>query len=191
MLRVLLVLLVTASTANADNMCYSDSGCMPWQVCTVSLGACESGAAPYEVCTGTCVSGRSWRFVPRVGAASPIEDGELSATFGLEIVPPLLGGHVSISTEYWTAEVLRTGLVATFRVVDGLALSARGDITTLGPTAGAIAAVRAEYFPVSGPLEGVTFARFISIAFEAGVGFAELGASDSAPFAALSLGVWP
>ncbi len=183
--------LICIADAAAEGSCYSDTECAPWAICTASHGGCGSAGSPLAVCTGTCVGGEDWRIVPRLGATAVLsDDAEVGASLGLEIVPPVLRGHVSVAAEWWTQELLRMGAAATWPVFPGLVLGARLDVARVSGTWATMAAGRVEYFPWW-PMSAFTLAHYVSLAVEAGTIIDETGVDQSTRFVGFGIAVWP
>lgn len=178
-------------------VCSSDSECPPWALCTVSLGECRGAYAPAEVCTGTCVAGKKWRVVARVGGVveEGDEDAAPGATLGLEVIPPLAGGHLGLALEWWTRQPLKLSTTLTWPAYPGLVLGAKLG-ATLDPSSrterwGSAVSARVEYFPWW-PYSGVTPFHYLSFTLEGGLQLPEVvNLSGSRPFVSLGIGLWP
>lgn len=174
-----------------DGICMSDQECAPYEICTVSIGDCGPGPGKADVCTGTCEMGRRLRVVPYAGgglhrATQGVTLGTGMGQLGLELIPPVLAGHLSISAEYF-AGTLRTGVASPWPLFDGFLLSPRLDVLPLrrggmGLTAG----LRLDYFPWM-PFKFLTPAHYFSIALEGGGALLE---RTRYPYGTLSLRIW-
>jgi hypothetical protein len=140
--------------------------CPPYEVCSVYTGDCFSGKAPLCVCTGFCRGGLIWRFVPKVGMFLASGGDEFGGAFGLEIVPPLLGGHLSVHGEWMTEDLWRFGLVATLPVFHSMLIGISADGAHAHGDWAAGGSLRLEVFPHL-ITRGTVFSH-ISILFEGG-----------------------
>jgi hypothetical protein len=191
LLFVVPLLLAGAGSARAGrDHCHNNEECAPYQVCTVSLGDCGSDDSPLAVCTGHCVAGRSLRAVVRVdGVIQPgSDDGTYGAGFGLELIPPFLGGHVALAGGYWTAGLFRVGPVLSWAATSGLMLALRTDVAIGDGHTGLLVGGRLEWFPWW-PFHGLTPAHYFSIALEAGA--LDPQDADRQGFVTLGIGLWP
>ncbi|MDQ3366285.1 MAG: hypothetical protein M3680_12740 [Myxococcota bacterium] len=196
----LVLALGITTDVQADDSCRSNAECAPWEACSTSHGVCDSGDTNADVCHGTCVAGGGFRVIPRIGMAaidapSPATPDAAApgstrgASFGVEVVPPVLGGHLAVAVDYWTPGIVRAGLLATWAATPGLVLGLRADVTRATPGLGAMAAVRLDYFPWW-QLPAFTPAHFLSLSLEVGAWLPELSSTTRAPFVVLALGIW-
>lgn len=176
--------------AAEESFCTSNQSCPPWQVCTTSVGECGSALSPYDVCTGTCESGRRFRFVLRAHGGYAGDLAPFAGALGLEIVPPFAGGHLSVACEAWTAGLFRLGPAISLPVTKGLVLSARADACVATGQWRACPGARVEYFPWW-QLPWLTPAHYLSIALD---GVAVIGEAEGrvrvSPAMMLGLGLW-
>jgi hypothetical protein len=179
------LLLLGSMSRGAEADCYNDQDCEPWAVCTVSLGACGSGDAPHDVCTGTCVSGQTLRVIGRAGLL--VTDGGAEADLGVEIVPPLLGGHLALAADYLTPDLGRLGLALRVPLPAALSAGLRADWIAGAERATGAAAARLEWAPESA-LEGLTLLHYVTVLFEAGL---LISNGERAGFGTFGVGLWP
>jgi hypothetical protein len=158
-------------------MCFSDEECPGWQVCSVSLGDCDSPGAA-DLCGGVCTAG--WLEVG-VRAQTAVSDDGLGGALGVELVPPLVGSHVAAAAD-WTGDTWRLGGVLRLTVREIWAVSLRLDGVTEDDRWRFAAAGRLEWAPPWTPLR-----HYMSLLAEVGV-MAPSG--DAAPFASLGLAGW-
>ena len=90
----------------------------------------------------------------------------LGGAVGLEIVPPLLGGYLSIHGEWMTEDLWRFGLVATLPVLDSMLIGLSADGAHAHGDWAAVGSLRLEIFPHL-ITRGTVFSH-ISILFEGG-----------------------
>lgn len=123
------------------------SQCPPWSVCSVNLGDCGS-SSPLTVCSGYCSAGRTTRVVVKAGGYLATEvDRSLGGVFGVEVLPPWLGGHLSLQGEWWTENLWRFGPGVLWPVHDALVIGATVDAAHTSGRWGVGLGGRAELFP--------------------------------------------
>ena len=190
-MRIALLLLgvVFASPAWAEGkVCRNDQSCAPYEICTTSVGVCDSGDGNADVCSGTCEMGQRIRFVPYAGGGVMRMTHNVPvgiAQAGLEVIPDLFGGHLSVSGEYFGG-TLRTGIASPWPLFDGFLLSPRVDLLPL--TEGGMkvmGGLRLDYFPWM-PFKTLTPAHYFSLALEGGA----LIDGRPSPYGTLSLRIW-
>ena len=186
------VLIVSLSVGQAlaeGDRCQSDAECAPFELCTVSLGDCHSSGGDGEVCTGVCVRGETWQLVPRVGAVAAgrsWSDVGGGGGGGLDVIPPVLGGVLSVVADGWSQGLVRLGVAASFPVLPGLLTGVRVDAARADGAWGAAGAVRLEWFPWW-PFDGWTPSHVLSLLVEGG---AATRADAPSAFATFGLGLW-
>lgn len=182
------VLLLPASPAKpcTDAGRYGDE-CPPYEVCSVYTGDCGS-SSPLCVCTGYCRGGLIWRFIPKAGMFLANEGNSFGGVLGLEIVPPVLGGHLSVHGEWTTENLWRFGLVATLPVIDSMLIGISADGAHARGDWAAGGSLRLEVFPHL-ITRGTVFSH-VSILFEGGAQvFGDLG-DDWYLFGLMGLRIW-
>lgn len=128
-----LILLASRLVHAECNLCTDASrrgtDCPPWAVCSVHLGDCESGLAPAEVCTGHCTAGGATRLVFEAGVymASDVPEA-LGARLGVELVPPVLGGHLAVHGDWWTGDLWQFGPRLSWALHSAVRVGASADI---------------------------------------------------------------
>jgi hypothetical protein len=161
----------------APRMCFSDEECPGWQVCSVSLGDCDSPGAG-EVCGGVCTAG--WLEVGGRVQTDVSGDG-LGGALGVELVPPLVGTHVAAAAD-WNGDTWRLGGVLRLTVRELWAVSLRLDGVTEDDRWRFAAAGRLEWAPPWTPLR-----HYMSLLAEVGV---VAPSGDPAAFASLGIAGW-
>ncbi len=101
--------------------------CPPWSACSVRVGECGSSGM-LAVCSGRCAPGLVNRFVLKSGGVLvSVMDPTLDGTVGLEWVPAVLDGHLSVRGEWWTSNVWRFGPAFTVPLFEWLLVAATAD----------------------------------------------------------------
>jgi hypothetical protein len=166
-----------APSPGAPRVCFSNEGCPGWQVCSVSLGDCDSiGSA--EVCAGECTAG--WlAMAARSQVSLAADDGaHADASIGVEVVPTWLGAHLSFAADWdggW-----RLGGVLRWTFPNDAGLGLRVDAVEQHDGWGSAAAARYEW-------AAGRWRHRLSLLAEVGV--IDRG-TGSVPFAALGLAGW-
>lgn len=187
---------VVCGQARAEEViCGADMDCPPWAICTTSVGECGSAKAPLEVCTGRCAAGQAWRLVPRLEATAglPLRQ-RTGAAVGVEIVPPVLEGHLSFFAEWWTQEFGRIGAAGTIYPVDALGLSIRADAVPWRGGLQASIGGRVDFFPWA-VMPSLTMNHYFSVSASGGVFVLPVderfARRDAIPwFVTLGIGFW-
>ena len=179
------LLLIAAMSRGAEAYCYNDEGCAPWEVCTVSLGECGSESSPFDVCTGRCVSGHALQAIARAGVL--VTDGDAEADLGVEIVPPLLGGHLALAADYVGPGLARLGLALRLPIFAGMSVGLRTDWIAGAASTTSAAAARLEWAP-EWAFQGLTPLHYVTVLIEAGLLMSD---GDRAGFGTFGVGVWP
>jgi len=168
---------IDAWPTGTERYCLSNAACPAWQVCSVSLGECDSALAPAEVCTGVCRAGWVHAAARVAGVVAIDGDADLTTAFGLEVVPPGLHGRLSVAADWRTDGAWRLGGAVWTHPRPGLAASVRIDAVQARGPWHAAAAGRLEWAPRGWPFSVM----------------AELGAvaADGVPvFATVGLAGW-
>jgi hypothetical protein len=188
-LGLLGLLLLSAKPAEpCDDAGRYGEQCPPYQVCSVYTGDCFSGKAPLCVCTGFCRGGLIWRFIPKAGMFLANEGDSFGGAFGLEIVPPVLGGYLSVHGEWMTEDLWRFGLVATLPVFYSMLIGISADGVHAHGDWAAGGSLRLEVFPHL-ITRGTVFSH-TSILFEGGAQvFGDLD-DDWYLFGIMGLRIW-
>lgn len=190
-----LALACGAGEARADCPPCTDAGrrgpdCPPWSVCSVYAGDCEAGKAPLSVCTGHCAAGSVTRLVPSVGAyvASGLEE-ERGLSVGLELVPPLAGGHVAVRSQWWSGGVWRAGPALSWALGRSLRLGVGADLARARGAWAAGASGRIEVFPWA-LSPGLIPLQLTSLSLEAGALLGAGGADARVSYAEAGIRLW-
>lgn len=185
-------LLILLSFGGTARPC-TDSGrygheCPPYEVCSVYAGDCWNGKAPLCVCTGRCAGGLTTRIIPKLGMFMASEGDLVGGAFGLEIVPPILAGHLSAHAEWWTENLWRFGLVGSLPLFYSMLIGASVDGAQAHGRWAAGGSLRLEGFPHF-LTRGTVFSH-VSLLLEGGVQAFFEGGDRWVYFGTLGVRVW-
>jgi hypothetical protein len=155
----------------------------------VNLGDCGS-SGDLHVCSGYCSTGRTSRIIAKAGAYAATEvEHSFGGTFGVEVIPPWLGGHLSLQGEWWTENLWRFGPGVLWPVHDALLIGATADAAHTAGNWGVGIGGRAEFFPWI-LFRGLIPLQYVSLSLDFGGILFDTEADVLPAYLSVSLRVW-